>query len=158
MVEIKIDTKTLPKVGQKVNWQTQEDKDNNVWKTGNYLCDLFCYNYQGIFSFSQDKPRFVIHWECLDNSEAEFPEEQETITLYTEEDLFRAVIHLAKTIDTSSIPEDKIEKEVETFISEMNLKGKEFICVPSAHVEDCHIEDGRYEEIFLPKEYFKGFW
>lgn len=69
MIEIKIDPRTLPKDGQKVRWQTQDDIDEREFKEGEYSepDGLFLYNQIEPEEFSNwDTVYDVHHWELID--------------------------------------------------------------------------------------------
>jgi len=66
-VEIKIDRSTLPKDGQKIKWQTQDDFDLNQWKEGQFCegDDIFCEGFENIAS-KWDLSFSVLHWIAID--------------------------------------------------------------------------------------------
>lgn len=65
MIEIKFDQSTLPKDGQKVEWQTYEDYKMGIWTKGIYIKseNLFLEGFKetGLFYFAQT----VMHWKPL---------------------------------------------------------------------------------------------
>ncbi|WP_372772130.1 hypothetical protein [Mangrovibacterium sp.] len=66
-IEIKIDRSTLPSDGQKVEWQTYEDLNNQKWKQGIYHEDEECFSehFEDIAT-KWDLVWDVFHWRPID--------------------------------------------------------------------------------------------
>ncbi len=66
IIELKIDKKTLPKDGQKIEWQTQEDFDNDVWQQGHFSSgdDVFCIGFEDKVK-KWDLSWNIIQWRAL---------------------------------------------------------------------------------------------
>lgn len=64
MTEIKLDRTTLPKNGQKVKWQTQEDIDTLSHKEGIFIegDDIFCVGFEEEID-EWDSAWLVLYWE-----------------------------------------------------------------------------------------------
>jgi len=66
IIEVKINRRTLPKDGQKIKWQTQDDFDNEVWKEGTFVSgdDIFCVGFEDTAK-EWNCSWVVLHWEAI---------------------------------------------------------------------------------------------
>lgn len=65
-IEIKIDRTSLPKDKQQIRWQTHEDFDKGVYKSGVFEegDDLFCEGFEPFYK-KWDLSQQVLHWKPL---------------------------------------------------------------------------------------------
>ncbi len=66
-IEIKIDRSTLPADGQKIEWQTYDDINNDTWQQGTFCegDDLFCVGFEDTCS-NWDQSFNVFHWRAIE--------------------------------------------------------------------------------------------
>lgn len=61
IVDIKIDRSSLPKDDSKIEWQTQNDFDNEVWQKG-----MFCDGDDNfLVGFTESHSNWSLVWEVL---------------------------------------------------------------------------------------------
>lgn len=83
------------------------------------------------------------------------------IKLYTEEEVKKIAAIFATTYNSGACQWDKHEDALRDINNNSTpieiIGGSEFMQSDDVYIEDCNFEDGRYESVLVPIEFFKGF-